>query len=170
MHVHLLTGLVAQQGGADGGFVGDLALAGVGLGGAHDLIGGLEAVLGVAHGHGGADVHAAGGHGALVDDVHVLQLVLQHGDVVFVLRLLVLGGVIFRILAQIAETPGDLQHLGDLQAALALQIIQLLPALFHFPFSQPNLCHVLYLLVYGPHETRPLIHTIILIALVPVKQ
>ena len=117
MHVHLLAGFVADQRGADGGFVGNLALSRVSFGGTHDLIGGLKAVLGVADRDGGADVHTAGGQGALVDDVHMLQLVLQHGDVVFVLRLLVLRGVVFRVLAQIAEATGA--KTGDLLLVVA---------------------------------------------------
>ena len=111
----------------------------VALAGAHDGVGELFAhfiKVGVAgirarYGHGGADVHAVGGH---VRVIHHDGGGDGHGqflDLGFQLGLLVLGGVVFGVFTQVTVTAGDGDLLRHLGTAHVFQIVQLLLQLFH---------------------------------------
>ena len=96
-----------QQGLAEGGFLGNDAVHGVGLLRAHDFIGRQGLAAGVSHRDGAADGHLVGGAGVLIHDDDVLQDLLQLGDAGIQLALLVLGLVVLAVLAQVTEAPGD---------------------------------------------------------------
>src|SRR5699024_5088877 len=96
---------LAQQGVAHGALVADLALEGVGLGAAHDVV--FLGVL-VLHLDGDVGAHRNAVHAqlALVDDLDVLDHLFQLGDTVLDQALGVLGLVVFAVLGQVAVAAG----------------------------------------------------------------
>ncbi len=126
-HHHFLSGLLAQQGLAEGGVLRDPAVHGVGLLGAHDLIGQGLVKLQVFHHHVVAHVDDVPGGLLLLDDGVVGQNLVQLCDAGVQLSLLcVLGLVILAVLRQVAKGAGLLDELRHLLFPDGLQVSELL--------------------------------------------
>ena len=141
----LLAHGLAQQSVAHGALIADLAVEGVRLGAAHDVV--LLGVL-VLHLDGDVGAHRDGVHAqlALVDHADVLDHLLQLGDAVLHQALGVLGFVVLAVLGQVAVAAGFLDLLRQLLAAHRLEVFQFLlhsleAGSGHYDF----LCHGSYL-------------------------
>ena len=126
IHHHLVPGIFAQQGLAEGGVLRDGAVHGVGLLGAHDLIGDLLVKLLVQHGDGGAQADVVPLGLVLLDNHVIGQNLLQLAHTGVELALLVFGLVVFAVLAEVAEPPGHFNLLRHLVGPGGLEIVQFL--------------------------------------------
>ena len=115
-----------QQGVAHGALVADLAVQGVSLGAAHDVVL-LDLVLTLhLDGDVGTDRDVLNAQLALVDDDSVLDHLLQLGDAVLDQTLGVLGLIVLAVLGQVAVAAGFLDLFCQLLAADSLQVFQFL--------------------------------------------
>ena len=79
----------------------------------------------VADHHGRAEAHHAAGRAALLHDHRARDLLAQPRDLRLQVRLFVLGVVVLAVLLQIAPLARGFDPLGDLAAALALELLEL---------------------------------------------
>ena len=153
---------------AHGALVADLAVQGVSLGAAHDVVL-LDLVLTLhLDGDVGTDRDVLNAQFALVDDDSVLDHLLQLGDAVLDQTLGVLGLIVLAVLGQVAVAAGFLDLLGQLLAAHGLEVLQFLLHSFqagsgHFDL----LCHLrispcLYLIRAGAKPRNDAILTTLL--------
>ena len=158
----------AQQRVAHGALVADLAVQGVGLGAAHDVVFFGLILAGHLDGDVGAHRHAVHAQLALVDDDGVLDHLLQLGDAVFHQTLGVLGLVVLAVFRQVAVAAGFLDLLGQLLAAHGLEVLQFLLHSFQAGSGHLDLlCHLrispcLYLIRAGAKPRNDAILTTLL--------
>ena len=118
--------LRTHEGLAEGGFLADGAVHGIGLLTAHDLVRRhLAAGLEVHDGDGAANAHGVGRALALVDDDDMKQNVLQLRDAGVELALLVLRLVVLAVFTQVAEAAGLFDQLRHFLFAHGLEVGQL---------------------------------------------
>ena len=116
---------MAHDGVADRRLVGELALAGIGLGGPHDRVLHDLAAGDVLDGDLGAHAHDVGLDVFFVDHDCRAQLVFEGEDALLEHGLLVLGVVVFGVLADVAEVAGLFDAIGDLFALLGGEVLDL---------------------------------------------
>ena len=142
-HHHFLSGLLAQQGLAEGGVLRDPAVHGVGLLGAHDLIGQGLVKLQVFHHHVVAHVDDVPGGLLLLDDGVVGQNLVQLCDAGVELTLLVLCLVILAVFRQVAEGAGLLDEFRHFLFPDGFQVSELLLEFFQALRAESIfLCHI----------------------------
>ena len=109
---------------AHGALVADLAVDGVSLGAANNVV--LLGLIIAGHfdGNVGANRNAVHAQLALVDDHSVLDHLLQLGDAVLHQTLGVLGFIVLAVLRKVAVAAGFLDLLGQLLAADRLEVFQ----------------------------------------------
>ena len=139
--------LRTHEGLAEGGFLADGAVHGIGLLTAHDLVGRhLAAGLEVHDGDGAADAHGVGRALALVDDDDMKQNVLQLRNAGVELALLVLRLVVLAVFTQVAEAAGlfdQLRHFlltGSAHFVLCFHVVSFLCAALRCPLA-PTAAH-----------------------------
>src|SRR5437868_609824 len=103
---------------------GDAALLGIGFGLADDLPYRLLLGVFVDQRDGGAEHDGVAGELRDVDDVGARELVFDLGDAAFIVRLLFLGGVIFRVLRKVAVRARLGDVLDDARTVLRLPLLQ----------------------------------------------
>ena len=111
---------------AHGALVADLAVEGVSLGAAHDIVFLGLVLAGLADGNVGAHGNVIHAQFALVDYNCVLDGLLQLGDAVLHQTLRILGLVVLAVLRQVAVAAGFLDLFSQLLAADGFEVFQLL--------------------------------------------
>ncbi len=92
---------------------------------AHDKIFSLFLHILIQHLYLGADAHHIKRKAFGIHDVHMLQLLLQHGNAGFYFRLLVFGCIVLTVLGKVAVAAGNFDFLRDLAAFRCFQLFQL---------------------------------------------
>ena len=115
---------LAQHGFADGGFIRNPAVLGIGLGGADDFVNLVLLGPHLPNADFGADVHHFGVQLAFIQHVDVFQLALDFRDAALDDGLLVFGLVILAVFGEIAERKRYLDFLRNLFPFDGLQIFQ----------------------------------------------
>jgi len=126
LNVEALAHPPAQQGLAQGGLLADQAVECVLPHGGDDLIGLLVALVLQIDRHPVVEPHGVGIR-PVGDDHRGADHVLQKADPAFVAVLLLLGGLVLKVLAQIAEAAGLLDGLQQLGPELDAAVVQFLP-------------------------------------------
>lgn len=108
---------LAEETGAEWGFVGDFVLHWVGFAGADDAVFFNIVEFNVAHGDVATDVDDAGGVGTVFDDLGVVQGRFDGLDAAFDEGLLVFRIIVLGVFAQVTKIDGLFQAFGNFFAA-----------------------------------------------------
>ena len=124
----MVADLAADQGCADGALIADAVQVHIGLGGAGQVV--LLGVLRIIALGQNLDMHTDGGgivgQLALVHDACQLEGGLQIGNAGLHRSLLLLGGIILGVLAQVAIAAGNLDLVGNFLTLDGAQVFQFL--------------------------------------------